>query len=103
MTSIVTCAVRIFRLWNLQTLDCKSSIPFLLLAITQFDKELAMQIAVECIREYSPKHSLTEAILVIYGSEITHLFKDHGYEVTEIIDASYEIGKDERIKLPTSM
>ena len=95
------CSAYISSLELADTLDCKSvAFPLLASGNNKFDKELAMQIAVECIREYQPKHSLTEAILVIYGSEITHLFKDHGYEVTEIIDASYEIGKDERIKLP---
>ena len=51
-----------------------------------FDADLAIDIATESLKRYQPKHKLSQAYLVTFGSRITHKMRDRGYEVDEVID-----------------
>ncbi|MBR3314873.1 MAG: macro domain-containing protein [Atopobiaceae bacterium] len=51
-----------------------------------FDADLAIDIATESLKQYQPKHKLSQAYLVTFDSSITQKMRDRGYEVDEVID-----------------
>ena len=83
------------------SMGCESlAIPLLASGNNGFDLELALEIAIKCIKEYKRKNKLNEIYLTIYGHRITGLVKAKGFEVEERIDTSYELAKDEHTKKP---
>ena len=64
-------------------LQCESIVfPLMSAGHNGFDKQLAMQIAIECIRQYE-SDNLKNVYLAILDVKATEFFRDAGYEVAE--------------------
>lgn len=51
-----------------------------------FDADLALDIAIESLKEFEPSNSLRRAYLVTFDSDITNKMRERGYDVREAID-----------------
>lgn len=89
------CAAYVSALALADEMGLKSiAFPVLASGNNKFDADLAIDIATECLKEYEPKNSLSQAYLVTFGSGITQKMRDRGYEVKEVIDQTHVLNQD---------
>ena len=59
-----------------------------------FDTDVAIDVALQSLRQYQPKHKLEVAYLVTFDSKITQKLRDRGFEVEEAIDQVHVLEQD---------
>ena len=59
-----------------------------------FDTDVAIDIAIQSLEQYQPKHKLAQAYLVTFGHEITQNMRDRGFDVEEVIDQLHVLDQD---------
>ena len=59
-----------------------------------FDSNVAINIAIQSLEQYQPKHKLALAYLVTFDHEITQNMRDRGFEVEEVIDQLHVLDQD---------
>lgn len=80
-------------------MDCKSiAIPLLSAGSNGFDIDTAIQVAFDSIKSFDPINSLEKVYLLVYGMRATSKIKQLGINMTEEIDQTYVLGKDEQVK-----
>lgn len=98
------CSAYLSSLIMADEIGCKSiAIPVLASGHNRFRDDVALDIAIRTIEEFEPKYGLEEAVLTLYGHQITNKVKDRGYKVTELIDTHYVLKNDERVKPANEM